>query len=619
MSPEDDKESPEKAFAGNTSLHGFNRIASSPGGSPRVLWVIAILGSYTGFGYMFGSMMASYFKYDTITDTTLEFADELLFPAVTICNMNKFDSDKLQVADWSYLSLFLYGIQADIPTILALGVPLDETVNSTMTGVKVEDLVLAKGFNVSPNRMSLCWWRGTNCSERNFTHSFGHYGNCYTFNADADNPLKQTMPGAVNGFMAFVDIKEDKYTESFLVSGNAEVGLKLLVHDPREPPMMDTQGIALAPGNHAFIAIKQILTVSRTPVITTRNFRPNLNRDGGRYRLRTNFDPVLTPHVRKKTCLQRLDQIVDEDREIWSKIRYENHVPPWGVCKDLQLEYYDTYTLNGCYLECRSKHVVRNCSCRPYDLPGTAPSCDPSTMFTCVRAVLAQVITGDLKCDCPVPCRMTSYSTSLSFAGFPNKHTREYLAPLLGMEPSYMGIRFRDNGVVFSVFYEKLNHQKIRQLKAMEEGQLASNIGGMMGLFLGASVLSLLEVCEYLLKRPLGFLGRTRHAKVVHVQPQEPKSATALHKNILKANSRFESFSEFVAMKDNTSSLFANGLKSLIYIEPTFPVGRVPAPCMLSVTTGESTHKSCGTPVVFPTIYPPKLPACLSWLPGSGQ
>ncbi|XP_078694420.1 bile acid-sensitive ion channel-like isoform X3 [Branchiostoma floridae x Branchiostoma belcheri] len=376
MSPEDDKESPEKAFAGNTSLHGFNRIASSPGGSPRVLWVIAILGSYTGFGYMFGSMMASYFKYDTITDTTLEFADELLFPAVTICNMNKFDSDKLQVADWSYLSLFLYGIQADIPTILALGVPLDETVNSTMTGVKIEDLVLAKGFNVSPNRMSLCWWRGTNCSERNFTHSFGHYGNCYTFNADADNPLKQTMPGAVNGFMAFVDIKEDKYTESFLVSWNAEVGLKLLVHDPREPPMMDTQGIALAPGNHAFIAIKQIL--------------------------------------------------------------YENHVPPWGVCKDLQLEYYDTYTLNGCYLECRSKHVVRNCSCRPYDLPGTAPSCDPTTMFTCVRAVLAQVITGDLKCDCPVPCRMTSYSTSLSFAGFPNKHTREYLAPLLGMEPGYM-------------------------------------------------------------------------------------------------------------------------------------------------------------------------------------
>ncbi|CAH1252654.1 ASIC3 [Branchiostoma lanceolatum] len=422
MSPEDDKESPEKEFAANTSLHGFNRLVISPGNS-RVLWVFAILSSYAGFGYMFGSMMHSYLSYDTITDTNLEFVDELTFPAVTICNMNKFDADKLYVVDWSYLSTFLYGIQMDVPTVISLGVPPDDTVNDTLT---------------------------------NYTHSFGHYGNCYTFNADANNALKQTMQGSGNGLMVIIDVEENYYTESFAVGGNSEVGLKLLVHDQNEPPMMDTQGIALAPGNHAFIAVKQIL--------------------------------------------------------------YENHVPPWGVCQDLQLEYYDTYTLNGCYLECRSKHVVRNCSCRSYDLPGTEPSCDPTTMFTCVKAVLDQVTRGELKCNCPVPCSMTSYTTSVSYAGWPNKHTREYVGPSLGMETSYMG----DNAVVFSVYYEKLNYQKIRQLKAMDGGQLSSNLGGMMGLFLGASVLSLLEVCEYLLRRLLGFVGRNRRPKKINVKPKEP-------------------------------------------------------------------------------------------------
>ncbi|CAH1252653.1 ASIC3 [Branchiostoma lanceolatum] len=422
MSPEDDKDSPEEEFAANTSLHGFNRIVIYPGNS-RVLWVFAILSSYAGFGYMFGSMMHSYLRYDTITDTNLEFVDELTFPAVTICNMNKFDADKLYAVDWSYLSTFLYGIQMDVPTVLLYGVPPDETVNDTLT---------------------------------NFTHSFGHYGNCFTFNADANNALKQTMQGSGNGLMVIIDVEENYYTESFAVGGNSEVGLKLLVHDQNEPPMMDTQGIALAPGNHAFIAVKQIL--------------------------------------------------------------YENHVPPWGVCQDLQLEYYDTYTLNGCYLECRSKHVVRNCSCRSYDLPGTEPSCDPTTMFTCVKAVLDQVTRGELKCNCPVPCSMTSYTTSVSYAGWPNKHTREYVGPSLGMETSYMG----DNAVVFSVYYEKLNYQKIRQLKAMDGGQLSSNLGGMMGLFLGASVLSLLEVCEYLLRRLLGFLGRNRRPKKINVKPKEP-------------------------------------------------------------------------------------------------
>ncbi|CAH1252631.1 ASIC3 [Branchiostoma lanceolatum] len=359
---------------------------------------------------------------------------------------HRFDADKLYAVDWSYLSTFLYGIQMDVPTVLLYGVPPDETVNDTLTGVKVEDMVLQKGFNVSWSRMPYCMWRGTTCTQLNFTHSFGHYGNCYTFNADANNPLKQTMQGSGNGLMVIIDVEENYYTESFAVGGNSEVGLKLLVHDQNEPPMMDTQGIALAPGNHAFISVKQIL--------------------------------------------------------------YENHVPPWGVCQDLQLEYYDTYTLNGCYLECRSKHVVRNCSCRSYDLPD-------------------QVTRGELKCNCPVPCSMTSYTTSVSYAGWPNKHTREYVGPSLGMETSYMG----DNAVVFSVYYEKLNYQKIRQLKAMDGGQLSSNLGGMMGLFLGASVLSLLEVCEYLLRRLLGFLGRNRRPKKINVKPKEPpKSDTDIYK-----------------------------------------------------------------------------------------
>ncbi|KAI8511813.1 hypothetical protein Bbelb_109130 [Branchiostoma belcheri] len=39
--------------------------------------------------------------------------------------------------------------------------------------------------------------------------------------------------------------------------------------------------------------------------IYIRAHQPSLNRDGGRYRLPTNFDPVLTSHVGKTTCSQR--------------------------------------------------------------------------------------------------------------------------------------------------------------------------------------------------------------------------------------------------------------------------------------------------------------------------
>ncbi|CAH1252660.1 Hypp975 [Branchiostoma lanceolatum] len=72
MSSEEEKESPEKEFASNSTLHGLNRIVIAPSSSFRGLWVLVILASYTGFGYMFGSMIYSYFTYDTITDTKLD-------------------------------------------------------------------------------------------------------------------------------------------------------------------------------------------------------------------------------------------------------------------------------------------------------------------------------------------------------------------------------------------------------------------------------------------------------------------------------------------------------------------------------------------------------------------
>ncbi|KAI8508120.1 hypothetical protein Bbelb_143600 [Branchiostoma belcheri] len=47
--------------------------------------------------------------------------------------------------------------------------------------------------------------------------------------------------------------------------------------------------------------------------IYIRALQPSLNRDGGRYRLQTTFDPLLTSHVGKITCPQHLGQIAEED------------------------------------------------------------------------------------------------------------------------------------------------------------------------------------------------------------------------------------------------------------------------------------------------------------------
>lgn len=56
----------------------------------------------------------------------------------------------------------------------------------------------------------------------------------------------------------------------------------------------------------------------------------------------------------------------------------------------------------------------------------------------------------------------------------------------------------RDNVLVLDIFFEALNYEMIEQKKAYEVAGLLGDIGGQMGLFIGASLLTILEIFDYL-------------------------------------------------------------------------------------------------------------------------
>ncbi|MBN3276154.1 ASIC2 protein, partial [Polyodon spathula] len=69
-----------------------------------------------------------------------------------------------------------------------------------------------------------------------------------------------------------------------------------------------------------------------------------------------------------------------------------------------------------------------------------------------------------------------------------------------------------DNILVLDVFFEALNYETIEQKKAYEVAGLLGDIGGQMGLFIGASILTILELFDYLYEvmkdRLLDFLSK---------------------------------------------------------------------------------------------------------------
>uniref|UniRef100_A0A8C1WIJ3 Uncharacterized protein n=1 Tax=Cyprinus carpio TaxID=7962 RepID=A0A8C1WIJ3_CYPCA len=154
---------------------------------------------------------------------------------------------------------------------------------------------------------------------------------------------------------------------------------------------------------------------------------------------------------------------------------------------------------------------IQNCNCRMVHMPGTSTVCTPEQYKDCADPALDFLVEKDNDyCVCETPCNMTRYGKELSMVKIPSKASAKYLAKKFNKTEQYIA----DNILVLDIFFEALNYEKIEQKKAYEVAGLLGDIGGQMGLFIGASVLTILEIFDYLYEvfkdKVLGYLLRKR-------------------------------------------------------------------------------------------------------------
>lgn len=109
--------------------------------------------------------------------------------------------------------------------------------------------------------------------------------------------------------------------------------------------------------------------------------------------------------------------------------------------------------------------------------------------------------------ECPLECDSVTYNLYTSQADYPS---RVYANSL--MNNSLIQSKFADNPseltyenlkrtmVQLSIFYGNLGYQKFEELPNMTLADLVSNVGGTLGLFLGMSFLSFVEIIDILLQ-----------------------------------------------------------------------------------------------------------------------
>ncbi|XP_062893346.1 acid-sensing ion channel 1B isoform X1 [Mobula hypostoma] len=435
---EDDEEGEQPpnavSFAGSTTLHGMNHIFVEGGcGVRQVLWGCAFLSSLAIFLYQVMDRVMYYLEYHHVTVLDEIDSHFMYFPAVTLCNFNRFRRSKLSSADLERIGpLIGYSKGMDVGFQLAQSGDNDNSLLSmyelfNRTSHQLEDM------------LKECKYRAQECGPENFTVVFTRYGKCYTFNSGQtkDQPILTTLKGGTgNGLELMLDIQQDEYLPVWGETDETsfEAGIKVQIHGQNEPPFIDQLGFGVPPGFQTFVSCQE----------------------------------------------QRLIYLP----------------PPWGDCKSTPMDsdFFDTYSITACRIDCETRYLVENCNCRMVHMPGDAPYCTPEQYRECADPALGFLVEKDsLFCTCETPCNMTRYGKELSMVKIPSKASAKYLAKKYNKSEDYIG----ENILVLDIFFEALNYETIEQKKAYEVAGLLGDIGGQMGLFIGASLLTILELFDY--------------------------------------------------------------------------------------------------------------------------
>ncbi|CAD5123941.1 DgyrCDS12248 [Dimorphilus gyrociliatus] len=330
-------------FTQTTTLHGINKVTeSTPFIWRRIIWLIIVLAGLTVFGYQMFNSIQYYFNRPVTVNIAINYNESIRFPSVTLCNQNVF---RMTAAAKHKL----------YPLIDALYTANTKAINFTdyQLNLTLVDLY-KKTAHRKEDMITECRWDSEPCSLADFVEVYTDHGVCFTFNKAKSAAVRYiNSTGARRGLSVKVNLEQYEYMKG----PNNAAGLKILVHDQDEVPLVRELGQAIPPSSRALVGLK----------ITQVN-----------------------------------------------NLKY-----PYGKCNDSEyLRFYKSYSIPACKVECKLKHVVEDCKCREAYMPHVRSRenfprvCTLNETRHCVMAALKK----KYACNCATSCQKRMFEASISYS-----------------------------------------------------------------------------------------------------------------------------------------------------------------------------------------------------------
>ncbi|XP_064599426.1 degenerin-like protein unc-105 [Liolophura sinensis] len=483
-------------FAERTSCVGPPYINSANHSYSKFFWSVVFLVMIAATLTNLYMNIDTYYSRPTKTTITIGYS-ALTFPMVTVCNMNAVRKSKLHLAgselqefvDLQDTDKFMRPVPGPGPGRNKRFIdnfqrmqnggnrtfrPHEDKIGKALGGEvdprfeSQEELKYLIGLENATTRYAMshqidemvlsCAFEGRTCEVNNFTKFLtDDYGACYSFNqiklGSSHEPLQKSYRrGSRYGFQLMMFLQVDEY-----LTGIAQgYGLRVTVNYPKTMPFPSSDGMFVSAGMETDIGVKMV----------------NISRLGGVY----------------GSC--------------------EN---PGTFVREFGFEY----SRAACQSICPHSYVMKECGCfdpsvrrlYPLNVREKYSPCANETELDCMENTeLKVMIEGSLTCDCPNPCSETAYDTRPSSREWPedgylnalidkvcrSESTKGSCNDLLRKPPSEQ----RRNFVKLNVFYRDLNFETLSEEADYPESQFLSDIGGSIGLYVGLSVISIIEVLE---------------------------------------------------------------------------------------------------------------------------
>ncbi|XP_044256790.1 uncharacterized protein LOC123006401 [Tribolium madens] len=487
-----------KEYNDVTGIHGLRYITERRSTFEKIFWTNIVLVSLACCLYMIYEILQKYqtspvvVNFSTIDTPVYEFP----FPSVTICPESKYSSkkfnftqiyfqvtennktinyDKTELLYFNYVNLlcdknfiinngenllddgFYQHIQKLAPEIEMdcefMGVTYD--CKNIFTPV-ITDQGICYSFNILDR-------------ERIFTNHVVQHDDFYqvlndskNFNTDSGYdpesgintyPRRALMSGALNSLDVY--LKTNSNDTDYICSAFMQ-GFRILIHNPWDVPRL-TQ-------NYFRVPIDKIVTAAINPEL------------------------ILTSEAVQKFS--------PETRQCY-------------LSNERSLRHFKVYTQSNCLLECLTNYTLQKCGCVNYFMPrdNLTRICGSGNV-DCMEEAENELkvknfgdrISEKTLCDCKPPCTSLMYGVETSHSDF---YWREYfkIRKRHNLKIDWEDAKDEDHWSIVSIFF------KAEQFKTLERNELygvcdlIANLGGLLGLFTGFSLITLVEIIYFLTLR----------------------------------------------------------------------------------------------------------------------